>query len=121
MERQKLPPQKGKSEENESSIGRPEDGIAKERGESLILKMFAAMSHEDVDISGFDMLVGPDNRMVAHFQRAVGHVSLFVHAGQHAHVWPRRFVVRIPLFAFDLEGSTETPHYGMHLIFNVNF
>src|SRR4029077_15745147 len=64
-----------KREESESTIRRPKNGVAKERSERLILKMFAAMSHEDVDIPGFDVFVGPDNRMVAHFQRAVGGIS----------------------------------------------
>src|SRR5882757_7311596 len=120
-EKERPTQQTEKREEDESSIGRPKNGIAKERGERRILKMFAAMSHEDVDISGFDMLVGPDDRMVAHFQRTVGHVSLFVHARQYPHIGPRRSIVGIPLLAFDLERSAETPHDGMRLIFDVNF
>src|SRR5579864_6066923 len=79
--------------------------------------MFGAMPHEDVDVSGLDVLIAPDNRMITYFQGAVGCIGFLVNAGQHMHVWPRRFVVGVPLFSFDFEGTTEAPHYRVLLIF----
>src|SRR6266404_634407 len=76
-------------EENGSLMGGPKDRIAEECCESLILKMFWAMSHEDVDVSGLYVLIAPDNRMVTHFQGTVGLVGFFVHTRQNMDVWPR--------------------------------
>src|SRR4051794_30668996 len=33
-------------------------------------------------------------------------------------IWPRRFVIGVPLFVLDLKRSTELPHHGMRGIFH---
>ena len=45
------------------------------------------MAHEDVDVPGFDVFVGPNHRMIAsHGDHASGLVGRLVYAGQNMHM-----------------------------------
>lgn len=70
-------------------MGRPKNRIVEEGCVSRVLEEIGMMTHEDVDISRFDVLVGPDDGVVAHLDVGVGGISIFVNAGEDMDVWPR--------------------------------
>ena len=75
----------------------------KEQNERPVLKKLRMVAHEDVDVASFYVFVGPDDRMIAHFDGRVGRICAFVHAGQDVDVWPRRAAPGVPFLVFDDE------------------
>src|SRR5580704_3312151 len=76
------------------------------------------MAHENVDVPGLDVLVGPDHWMVSHLQIRGRGIGFFVDAGQHMNVGARRSVVGVPLFVIDHEWRGDPFHRRMILVFN---
>src|ERR1700683_565900 len=78
----------------------PEDGISEDGGECRVFEQVRVMSHEDVNVPGLVVFIGPDDGMIAHFGLCIWVIGIFVHAGQHMNIWARRFVPSVPLFLF---------------------
>src|SRR6266436_10241224 len=63
--------------------GGPEDGVRKNLREGRIIKMFGAMAHEDVNVSGFHVIIRPDHRVIAHLLVGWRGIGLFIDTGEH--------------------------------------
>src|ERR1700722_421068 len=79
------------------------------------------MTHEDVDVSRFVMLVRPHHGMVSHLDRRGWRVGVFVDARQNVYVRPRRMVVGVPLLVFYFEGTGKIFHRWVGRVFYGHF
>ena len=60
----------------------PEDGIAEDGGECLVLEEIGMVAHEDIDIARLYVFIRPDDGMIAaHLDVCVRFVGIFIHGG----------------------------------------
>src|SRR5579863_5127156 len=74
------------------------------------------MTHKNINVSGLDVLIRPNHRMVAHLDVGVGLVRFFVHAGQDMNVGARGFVIGVKLFVVNDEWRGDSLHRRMVLV-----
>ena len=75
------------------------------------------MTHEDIDIPGLHVFVGPDHRMVAaHLDSGCGGVAVLIHSCQHVHIRSRTLIINIP-FVFGNKRCWYVFHNRMVPVF----
>jgi len=80
--------------------------------------MFWTMTHENINVSCLHVSVRPDHWVIAHLLVGSRRISLFINAGEHVDIRPRRGVVGVPLFVFDHEGRDNAFHHRVILVLN---
>jgi hypothetical protein len=85
----------------------------KQGREGRVLKQLSVVSHEDVDVACFDVLVGPDDGVVAHLDGRCGSVGGLVNTCEYMHIWARRMIPGVPLLVLNGEGMRKVFHDWM--------
>ena len=71
------------------------------------------VSHENIDVSRFDMLVRPNDRMISHLGRTVRAIGAFIDTSEHVHVLAWGLAPGVPLLIVDRERTRKILHYRM--------
>ena len=114
------------SEQNQTSaislsrrlVRSPEDRVAKDRGERRVFEQIRVMPHEDIDVSGLVVLIGPDHGMIAHLDLRVRAITVLTYAGKHVNIRSRRLVPCVPFLVRNRKWTRHALHRGMRLVFD---
>src|SRR5579859_2627658 len=85
-------------QKNASPASTPKNRISEKLGEILVLKQPRTMAHKNVNVSGLDVFVSPNHRVVTHGDHGPGTVGRLVHTCQNMNVRAIGPAPRIPLF-----------------------